>query len=66
MSKRRSIREIVETVRECKRLDDEGSSWGYKMFQALEDELTPGQKRRANARLRELGLTTFSEPPLLN
>ena len=48
MAKKRRVSEIVEAVRECQRLNDEGFSWGYKLFAGLEAELTPGERRRAN------------------
>ncbi|AXH01136.1 hypothetical protein DVJ83_15540 (plasmid) [Deinococcus wulumuqiensis] len=59
MARKRRVSEIVEAVRECERLNDEGSSWGYKLFAGLEAELTPGERRRANRVLERLGLSTF-------
>jgi len=59
MAKRWRISEIVEAVRECQRLDEEGYSLGYKLFAWLEAELTPRERRRANRVLESLGLPTF-------
>ena len=34
MAKKWRVSEIVEAVQECQRLNEEGSSWGYKLFAA--------------------------------
>ena len=59
MAKKRRGSETVEAVRECQQLNEEGSSWGYKLFAGLEAELTPGERRRANQILEGRGLPTF-------
>ena len=59
MAKKWRVSEIVEAVQECQRLNEEGSSWGYKLFAGLEAELTSFERRRANRVLERLGLPTF-------
>ena len=34
MAKKWRVSEIVEAAQECRRLDEDGSSWGYKLFAA--------------------------------
>ena len=40
MARKRRVSEIVEAARECQRLNDEGSSWGYKLFAGMASQVS--------------------------